>query len=77
MGGIKPNLQLVSSKLSFFGCTVFMRKSDRDVSEIETKALKGKHVAYTEGDNGYLVYVPNTCKVVAFRNVIFKESEVG
>ena len=56
--GIKPKLSI--SKLSVFGCTVFMRKRDRDVSKLEPKALEGKFVGYTEGDNGYLVYVPNT-----------------
>ena len=54
-----------------------MRKWDRDVSKIEPKALEGKFVGYTEVDNGYLVYVPNTRKVVAVRDVIIKESEVG
>ena len=54
-----------------------MRKRDRDVSKLETKALEGKFVGYTEGDNGYLVYVPNTRKAVAVRDVIIKESEVG
>ena len=34
-------------------------------------------MGYTEGDNGYLVYVPNTHNVVAVRDVIIKESEVG
>ena len=34
-------------------------------------------VGHTEGDKGYLVYVPNTRKVVAVRDVILKESEVG
>ena len=34
-------------------------------------------MGYTEGDNGYLVYVPNTRKMVAVRGVIIKESEVG
>ena len=34
-------------------------------------------LGYTEGDNGYLVYVPNTRKVVAVRDAIIKESEVG
>ena len=53
-----------------------MRKRDRDVSKLEPKALEGKFVSYTEGDNGYLVYVPNTRKVVVVRDVI-KESEVG
>ena len=75
MRGIKPKLSF--SKLSIFGSTVFMRKRDRDVSKLEPKALKGKFVDYTEGDNGYLVYVPNTRKVVAVRDVIIKESEVG
>ena len=65
------------SKLSIFGCTVFMRKRDKDVSKLEPKALEGKFVGYTEGDNGYLVYVPNTRKVVAVRDVIIKESEVS
>ena len=34
-------------------------------------------MGYTEGDNEYLVYVPNARKVVAVRDVIIKESEVG
>ena len=75
MRGIKPKLSI--SKLSIFGCTVFMRKRDRDVSKLEPKAQEGKFVGYTEGDNGYLVYVHNTRKVVAVRDVIIKESEVG
>ena len=66
MRGIKPKLSI--SKLS---------KWDRDVSKLVPKALEGKFVGYTEGDNGYLVYVPNTRKVVAVRDVIIKESEVG
>ena len=73
--GIKVKLAI--SKLSLFGCTDFMRKRDRDVSKLEPKALEGKFVGYTKGDNGYLVYVPNTRKVVAVRDVIIKESEVG
>ena len=75
MRGIKTKLSI--SKLSIFGCTVFMRKWDRDVSKLEPKALEGKFVSYTEGDNGYLVYVPNTRKLVAVRDVIIKESEMG
>ena len=75
MKGIKPKLPI--SNLSIFGCTVFMRKQDRDVSKLEPKALEGKIVGYTEGDNGYLLYVPNTRRAVAFRDVIIKESEVG
>ena len=75
MRGIKPKLSII--KLSIFGCTVFTRKRDRDVSKLEPKALEGKFVGYTDGDNGYLVYVPNTSKVVAVRDVIIKESEVG
>ena len=34
-------------------------------------------MGYTEGDNRSLVNVPNTRKVVAVRDVIIKESEVG
>ena len=75
MRGIKPKLSI--SQLSVFGCTVFMRKRDRDVSNLEPKALEGKLVGYTEGDNGYLVYVPNTRKAVAVRDVTIKEPEVG
>ena len=67
MRGIKPKVS--DSKLSTFGY--------RDVSKLEPKALEGKFVGYTEGDNGYLVYVPNTRKVVAVRELIIKESEVG
>ena len=54
-----------------------MRKRDRDVSKLERKALAGKFVGYTEGDNGYLVDVPNTRNVVAVRDVVIKESDVG
>ena len=54
-----------------------MRKRGRDVSKLEPKALEGKFVGYTEEDSGYLVYVPNTEKVMAVRDVIIKESEVG
>ena len=75
MRGIKPKLPI--SKLSIFGCTVFMRKRDREVSKLESKALEGKFVGYTEGENGYLVYIPNTRKVMAVRDVIIKESEMG
>ena len=74
MRGIKPKLSI--NKLFIFGCTVLMRKRDRDVSKLEPKALEGKFVGYTEGDNGYLVYALTTRKVVAVRDVIIKESEV-
>ena len=75
MRGIKPKLSF--SKLFIFGCPVFTRKRDRDVNKLEPKALEGKFVGFTEGDNGHLVYVPNTRKVVAVRDVIIKEFEVG
>ena len=75
MRGIKPKLSI--STLPIFGCTVFMRKRDSDVSKLEPKALEEKFVGYTEGDNGYLVYLLNTRKVVAVQDVIIKESEVG
>ena len=73
--GIKPKFS--NSKLSVFGCAVFMRNWGRDVSKFEPKALEGNFVGFTEGDNGYLVYGPNICKVIAVRDVIIKESEVG
>ena len=75
MRGIKPKLSI--SKLFIFGCTVFIRKRDKDVSKLEPKAQEGKFVEYTEGDKGNLVYVPNTRKVVAVRDLIIKDSEVG
>ena len=75
MRGIKPKLPI--SKLYIFGCTFFMRKRDRDVSKLVPKALEGKFVGYIEGDNGYLVYKPNTRKVMAVRDVIIKDFEVG
>ena len=75
MRGIKSKLSI--SKLSIFGCTVFTRKRHRDVSKLEPKALEGKFVGYTEADSGYLVYVPNTRKVVAVRDVMVKDSEAG
>ena len=54
-----------------------MRRRDRDVSKLEPKALEGKFVGYTEGDNRYLVYEPNTRKVMTVRDVIIKASELG
>ena len=54
-----------------------MRKRDSDVSKLEPKALEGKFVDYIEEHNGYLVCVPNTSKIVAARDAIIKESEVG
>ena len=54
-----------------------MENWERHVGKHEPKVLEGKFVGYTEADNGYLVYVPNTCKVVAVRDVIIKQSEVG
>ena len=54
-----------------------MKKRDRDVSKLEPKALERKFVGYTEGENGYLVYVPNQRKVVATWDVIIKEYKVG
>ena len=54
-----------------------MRKRDRDVIKLEHKALEGKFVGYTEGDNGYLVYVFNTRKFMAVQDVIIKGSEQG
>ena len=75
MRGMKPERSI--RKLSIFGCTVFMRNRDRDFSKFQPKAQEGKFVGYSEGHNGYLVYVPNTRKVMAVRDVIIKESEVG
>ena len=62
--GIKPKLSII--KLSIFGCTVFMRKRDRDVSKLQPKALEGKFVGYTKGDNGYLVYVTTHARLWQF-----------
>ena len=45
-----------------------MMKKDRDVRKLEPKALQGKLLGYTERDKGYLVYVPNTRKVMAVRD---------
>ena len=54
-----------------------MRRRDRDVSTLEPKALDGKFVGYTEGDNEDLVFVTNTRKVVAVQDVIIKKPKVG
>ena len=72
---IKHKLSI--SNLSLFSCTIFTRKRDRDVSKLEPKALEGRFVGYTEGENGYLVYILNTSKVLAVRDLIIKESELG
>ena len=67
-------LKLPISKLSILSSIVFMRKRDRDVSKIQPNALEGKFVGYIDGNNEY---VPNTRNVVAVRDVIFEEPEVG
>ena len=54
-----------------------MRRRDRDVGTLEPKALDGRFVGYTEGDNEYLVFVTNKRKVVAVQDVIIKEPKVG
>ena len=54
-----------------------MRNRDRVVSKFETKALKGQFVCYSEGDNGYLVSISNSHKVIAVRDKIFKEYDMG
>ena len=54
-----------------------MRRRERDVNKLEHMAPKENFSSDTEGDNGYLVNVPNTRKMVALRDVIVKESEVG
>ena len=64
MRGIEPKLSI--SKLSIFGCTVFMRNQERDVSKLEPKAQEGKFLGYTEGDNGYLEYVPTLARLWQF-----------
>ena len=50
--GIK--LKFSISNFSIFGCTVFMRMRDRDVSKLELKALEEKFMGYIERQNGYL-----------------------
>ena len=39
--------------------------------------MEWRFVDYTEGNNGYRVYIRNTRKVLAVRDVIIKESKVG
>ena len=53
------------------------KKGSTHQRKFEPKALEGKFVGYTKEDNGFLVYVPNTRKVVAVRDVIIKESNEG
>ena len=62
MRGIKP-------KTSVSNCIVFMRNRDRDREQIWT--LRG----YTEGDMGFLVFRPNSRKVMVVWDMNFKESE--
>ena len=75
MWGIKSGLPI--DKLSISGGSFLMRKRDRGLSNLETKACEGKLADYTEIDNGHLLYVLNTRKMVEVWDVIIKESEVG
>ena len=68
--GIKPKISI--KNLSIFVCSVFMGKRDRVDSKLEPKSLDGKILIYTKEDDKYLVYLPNTHKVVTDRDVIIK-----
>ena len=65
MRGIKPKLSF--SKLFIFGCTVFMRKRDRDVNKLETKALEVKFVGYTEGETDTWCTYPTHARLWQFK----------
>ena len=54
--GIKHKFS--TCKLSIFGCTVSMRKRDRDVSKIGPRALEGVFSRFTKGEHVHLVYLP-------------------
>ena len=73
MRGTKPKLSI--SKLSIFGCTVFMRKRDRNVSKLEPKALNGKFGLHRRRQRIPGVRTQHT-QVVAVRDVIINKSEV-
>ena len=68
--GEKPNL----SKMRIFGCRVFAYNDDPNRSKTDPRALEGIFVGYGEQTNGYLVYLPNSRKIISSRNVEFFEN---
>ena len=71
-------IKLSISKISHFWLhSLHEKKGSTHQRKLEPKALEGKFVGYTKEDKGFLVYVPNTRKVVAVRDVIIKESNEG
>ena len=54
-----------------------MGNRDRYFNKLETKAMEKNVTRFTEGGNGNLVFIPNLRKVMAVRDVIIKENEVG
>ena len=69
--------KLAITKLSILGCTILMGNRDRYFNKLETKAMEKNVTRFTEGGNGNLVFIPNLRKVMAVRDVITKENEVG
>ena len=63
--GIKP--QPTISKQSIFGCRVFLKKREKEVSKLEPKALEGNFAAYTDDDTGYLVFISKVRVHARFR----------
>ena len=78
--GKKPSV----SHLRVLFCPCFVRKA---TTHIETKALNMRHqaqkgfqgifVGIPEHQKGYLVYVPNTRKIISSYDVVFDESFSG
>ena len=52
-------------------------EEETEVTKLKTKALDGELVVYTVDDNGYLLFILNSRKVMAVRGMIIKENKVG
>ena len=67
--GVKPEVD----HIRVFGCMVYVHIPDEKRRKLDPKAMKGIFVGYPEGKKGYKIYLPESKKFVASRDVTFME----
>eukprot|EP01119_Soliformovum_irregulare_P009601 TRINITY_DN2307_c0_g1_i1.p2 TRINITY_DN2307_c0_g1~~TRINITY_DN2307_c0_g1_i1.p2 ORF type:complete len:715 (-),score=157.74 TRINITY_DN2307_c0_g1_i1:143-2287(-) len=69
--GVKPDL----SNIRVFGCKVFTLNEDESRSKLDARAIPGIFLGYAEQSKAYLVYQPQSDKLVRSRDVKFLEDQ--
>ena len=67
--GVKPDVD----HIRVFGCMVYVHIPDEKRRKLDPKAVKGIFVGYPQGKKGYKIYIPESKKFVASRDVTFME----